>query len=191
MSFKVLNLRFQILLGSMLCFVSPAIASEEGGHGNSSETIWRIINFAILVTALILIARYVKLKDFFANRKKNIIAELEDARKAKEEAEKKVEDFETQLVVIGKRIEAIHEEIREEGMIEKEKIIQEAKQMSIKIQEQAVFAIDQEIKKARIEIKKEIATVAVEMAEEILRSELTAADHEKLIKEYLEKVRLH
>lgn len=181
-----------LTLVSVFSLASPVFAAEEGGHeGSAAGTVWRIINFIILVTAVFLAARYLKLKDFFANRKESIKAELEEARKAKEEAERKVREFEANLNLLNKRIEEIHHEIKAEGEIEKKKIIEEARQAAEKIKEQARLAAEQEIKKAKQEIKGEIAKVAVEMAEEILRHELTAADQERLIKEYLEKVRLH
>src|SRR3990172_5124570 len=152
------------LLFTILCLISPVLAAEEGGHdaGGDNSTLWRIINFAILAVAVILIARYLKLKDFFASRKENIKRELDEARKAKEETERKMKEFELKF-----------------------------KQLDKKIKEQARLAAEQELKKAKQEIKGEIAKVAVEMAEEILRHELTAADQERLIREYLEKVRLH
>ena len=168
---------------------SPAIAAEEGGHDGGG--IWRIVNFAILVAAVFFIARYLKLKDFFANRRESIKTQLEEARRAKEEANKKAKDFEQKLILLDKKVEEIYKQIRAEGEIEKKRIIEEAMKLAEKIKEQTRFTAEQEIKKAREEIKGEIAQVAVEMAEEILRNEMTAADHERLIKEYLEKVRLH
>ncbi|MBI5328148.1 MAG: ATP synthase F0 subunit B [Deltaproteobacteria bacterium] len=174
----------------LLLAVSPALAAEEGGH-ESGGMIWRIVNFAILVAALFLIARYLKLKDFFTNRRESIKFALEEAKKAKQEADEKVKEFELRLSLLNKKIEEIYGEIRTEGEIEKKKIVEEAIELADRIKEQARLAAEQEIKKAKEEIKGEIAKVAVEMAEEILRSELTAADHERLIKEYLEKVRLH
>lgn len=175
----------------MLYTASPVLAAEEGSHSGGSDMIWRIVNFAILAIALFLTIRYLKVKDFFADRKKSIMAGLEEAKKAKEDAEKKVKEFELKFSSLDKRLEEIYQEIREEGEIEKKRIIEEAIKMAGRIQEQARLAAEQEIKKAKEEIKGEIAKVAVEMAEEILRNEITAADHERLIKEYLEKVRLH
>lgn len=175
----------------MLFVASPALAAEEGSHGGGSDMVWRIVNFAILAIALFLALRYLKVKDFFADRKKTIMVGLEEAKKAKEDAEKKVKEFELKFSSLDKRLEEIYQEIREEGEIEKKRIIEEAIKMAGRIQEQARLAAEQEIKKAKEEIKGEIARVAVEMAEEILRNEITAADHERLIKEYLEKVRLH
>lgn len=175
----------------MLYTASPILAAEEGSHSGGSDMMWRIVNFAILAIALFLTIRYLKIKDFFADRKKTIMAGLEEAKKAKEDAEKKVKEFELTFSSLDKRLEEICQEIREEGEIEKKRIIEEAIKMAGRIQEQARLAAEQEIKKAKEEIKGEIAKVAVEMAEEILRNEMTAADHERLIKEYLEKVRLH
>ncbi|MBI3398911.1 MAG: ATP synthase F0 subunit B [Deltaproteobacteria bacterium] len=177
---------------SLLTVVSTAFAAEEGGHdGSAAGSVWRVINFTILVMAIFLIARYLKLKDFFADRKESIRIGLEEARKAKEEAERKVLEFEVKFNLLHKKIEEIHQEIKAEGEIEKKKIIEEAIRAAEKIKEQARLAAEQEIKKAKQEIKGEVAKVAVEMAEEILRHELTAADQERLIKEYMEKVRVH
>ena len=176
---------------SLLLATSPVLAAEEGSHSGGSDMMWRIVNFAILAIALFLTIRYLKVKDFFADRKKSIMAGLEEAKKAKEDAEKKAKEFELKFSSLDKRLEEIYQEIRKEGEIEKKRIIEEAIKMAGRIQEQAKLAAEQEIKKAKEEIKGEIAKVAVEMAEEILRNEMTAADHERLIKEYLEKVRLH
>ena len=169
----------------------PVFAAEEGGHGDGTGTVWRIVNFAILVAALLLVARYLKLKDFFTSRKDSIKNELEEARRAKEEAERKMKEFELNLSLLDKRVEEIYREIRSEGELEKKKIVEEALRGAEKIKEQARVTVEQEIKKAKEGIKGEIAQVAVEMAEEILRKELTAADHERLIREYLERVKLH
>lgn len=198
MKFQISNFKCQISVNCLLfttyCLLfiaSPVLAAEEGSHSGGGDMIWRIVNFAILAIAIFLTIRYLKIKDFFADRKNSIMAGLEEAKKAKEDAEKKVKEFELKFSSLDKRIEEIYQEIMEEGEIEKKRIIEEAIKLSDRIQEQARLAAEQEIKKAMEEIKGEIAKVAVEMAEEILRGELSAADHERLIKEYLEKVRLH
>ena len=189
-SFFLIPLFSFLILASLLYLASSVHAAEEGGH-DGGGMIWRIINFAILAAAVFFIVRYFKVKDFFANRRESIKAELEEAKRAKEEADRKVKEFEQKLILLDQKIEEIYKEIRIEGEIEKKKIIEEAMKLAEKIKEQTRFTAEQEIKKAREEIKGEIAHVAVEMAEEILRHEMTAADHERLIKEYLEKVRMH
>lgn len=174
----------------LLLAVSPAFAAGEEGHGESGM-VWRIVNFAILAAALYFVGRYFKIKDFFVNKRESIKAQLEEARKTKDAAEAKVREFEQKLASLDRKIEEIYREIRAEGETEKKRIIEEAVKLAERIKEQARFTAEQEIKKAKEEIKGEIAKVAVEMAEEILRSELTASDHERLIKEYLDKVRMH
>lgn len=190
---KIQKLKVLLLTAYCLLFsvVSPAVSAEEGGHDSGSGMIWRIVNFALLAAAIFFIARYFKLKDFFASKRESIKAELEQAKMARQEAEKKVKEFELKLSLLDKKIEEIYKEIRSEGEIEKKRIIEEAVKLAERIKEQARLAAEQEIKKAKEEIKGEFAKAAVDMAEEILRSELTAADHERLIKEYLDKVRMH
>lgn len=192
---KVKSHKLSILLLTGCCSlftaVSSVFAAEEGGHDSGSGMLWRIVNFAILAAGIFFIARYFNLKDFFASKRESIKKELEQARLAKEEAEEKAKEFEQKLSLLDKRIEEIYKEIRSEGEIEKKRIIEEAVRLAERIKEQARLAAEQEIKKAKEEIKGELAKVAVDMAEEILRSELTAADHERLIKEYLDKVRMH
>jgi len=164
------NLKFQVLLKcllfityGLLFIASPVLAAEEGSHSGGSDMVWRIINFAILALALFLALRYLKLKDFFAERKRAIITGLEEAKKAKEDVEEKVKEFELKFSSLDKRLEEIYQEIKEEGEIEKKRIIEEAVKMAGRLQEQARLAAEQEIKKAKEEIKEEIAKVAVEM----------------------------
>lgn len=191
---QISKLKAQIFLRFTVCcllYSTPVFAAEEGGHDSGGGMIWRIVNFAILAAAIFFIARYFKLKDFFANKRESIKAELEQAKKAKQEAEKKAKEFELKLSLLDKKIEEIYRDIRAEGEIEKKRIIKEAVKLAERVKEQARLAAEQEIKKAKQEIKGEIAKAAVDMAEEILRSEFTAVDHERLIKEYLDKVRMH
>ena len=56
---------------------------------------------------------------------------------------------------------------------------------------QAKLTGGQEVRKAKAEIRQEAAGIAVELAREILNKELNPADQEKLVKGYLENLRLN
>ena len=75
-----------------------------------------------------------------------------------------------------------------EGEAEKEKIIQKAEMVAARIKEMAALSIDQEIKRSTQELKKEVAEQATQMAEELIRKEITPTDQNKLVEEYLQKV---
>ena len=78
-----------------------------------------------------------------------------------------------------------------EGQAEKARIIAEAAKSAEALKAQAKVAAEQEIKKARIEIREEAARVAVELAEEILKKELSPDDQARLVKGYLNNLRLN
>jgi F-type H+-transporting ATPase subunit b len=52
----------------------------------------------------------------------------------------------------------------------------------------AALSIEQETKKATQELRKEVAEQATQMAEELIRKEITPTDQNKLVEEYLQKV---
>ena len=57
-----------------------------------------------------------------------------------------------------------------------------------RIKEMAAMSIEQETKKAVQDLKKEIADLATQMAEDLLTKKVTFADQQKLVEEYLKKV---
>lgn len=185
--------KFQILLFtvySLLFTVSIVFAAAEGGHEGGSDLIWRVINFAVLV-GLIYFLLAKKLKNFLGERRESIKKALEEAKTAKGEAEAKYREYEAKVAVLDKKVLEIANELKAEGIAERDRIIEDAQRAAEKIKEQVRITIEQEIKKAKQDIKGELASLAVIMAEEILRKEIKPDDQERLIKEYLDKMRLH
>jgi len=60
--------------------------------------------------------------------------------------------------------------------------------VAARIKEMAALSIEQETKKAALELKKEVAEQATKMAEELIKKEITSTDQSKLVEEYLHKV---
>lgn len=60
--------------------------------------------------------------------------------------------------------------------------------VAARIKDMAALSIEQETKKAAQNLKKEVAEQATQMAEEFIRKEITPADQNKLVEEYLQKV---
>jgi F-type H+-transporting ATPase subunit b len=78
--------------------------------------------------------------------------------------------------------------IRAQGVVEKQKIIEDATKVAQKMKEDAQARIEQELKKASGQLRNEAVVLAVQMAEEILKKNITAQDHEAMVKEYMDKV---
>ncbi len=181
-----------ILLTFMLVLVlaNMAIASG-GGHADSGvllkDFLYRILNFSIVVAILVYFLRK-PLKKGLAGRSEEIEKALAEAKQVKEEAEAKFAEYDRKLDQATEEIAEISDAIRREGELEKQKIIENAKQMAIKIEQNAEKAAEMEIAKARRELQKEASKLAVEMAKTMLEQNFTKDDDTRLIDEYMQKV---
>ena len=148
---------------------------------------WKAVNFLILAVILYkLLAN--RLKDFFKNRSSAIENEIKEADQAKMEAERRYEELKKKIENIDKEREELLEVYRQEGLAEKERIIDNARREAEKIKEQANRTVDQEVMKAVSSIRREYVESVMNMAEELLRKRLTDKDHERVVTEYIEKV---
>ena len=175
-----------------IVFTSAMAYASGGGEEVDSKAIWkdfgwRMLNFALLVWFLYwAIAK--KAKEFFAGRRENIKTALAEAIAEKEEAERKFKEYSTRLDKATEEMNSIIETIKAQGQVEKEKIIEDAKKAAEKIKEDAKMRIEQEFKSAVSELRIEAVQLSVQMAEEILKKNITPEHHEYMVKDYLDKV---
>ncbi|MDX9821890.1 MAG: hypothetical protein RBT20_08145 [Syntrophales bacterium] len=177
-------------LSPMLLVAVAAYASGGGEGGGKEKWIefgWKSVNFIILVGLLYWLLAG-KLKEFFVDRGKNIRKALEDAIAAKEEAEKKFKEYELRLEKANEEIAKISDMIKAQGETEKQKIIEDARKTAEKMKEDTQARMEQEFKKAGSQLRAEAALLSVQMAEELLKKNLSAKDHETMVRDYLDKV---
>ncbi len=167
-----------------------AEGGEDAAAAGSRDMLWKIINFSILMAGVYIL--WIKVvRGILVNRSLDIKKGIEDAKAAKEAAEKKAEEYRQKLSTLEARIAEVAQEIRREGEAEKERIIAEAGTAIVKLKEHASFTMEQEIKKARIEIKREVAGLAIKMAADLLTREIKPEDQERLVKGYIDNLRLN
>lgn len=162
-----------------------------GGHAGAAQMkdfMWRCIDFAALVLILVWAIKKADMKKSLADRRSGIEKALKEAEEAKAAAERKFAEYNTKLAQANKDIEELQANIRREGVAEKERIIAEAKAGAAKISEQARAAADQEVLKARAELRREAAHLAVQLAEGTLKEKIEKNDQDRLVGEYLTKV---
>jgi F-type H+-transporting ATPase subunit b len=165
---------------------ASAGGEESKGH-NWVDFAWRALNFFVLAGFLYwLLAK--KIKEFFAGRRDDIKIALEQAMAAKEEAEKKYKEYTAKLEKATEEIAGISEMIKAQGLAEKERILEDAKKAAVKMKEDTQARVEQELKKAGNLLRTEAVKLSVEMAEELLKRNITPADHDIMVKDYLDKV---
>jgi F-type H+-transporting ATPase subunit b len=184
---KMLTALFLVVL---FCGVAGASGGTEH-HADSGvllkDFLWRCLNFAVTVGIL---AYFVTkpIRKGLAGRSAGIAEALESAEKIKREAAAKFSEYDRKLTKASEEIDAIYQEIRREGELERERIVANAKQMAIKIQQDAENLAELEVSKARTALRQEAARMAIEIAKELLEKEFTIKDQSRLVDEYMQKV---
>jgi len=191
---KKLRLPWRPLLFSvlMLLLISVSAVYASGGEGEAAsekwvKLAWKTFNFIVLVGFLYWLLA-AKIKTFFVDRRKDIKESLENTAKQKTEAEKKYREYSEKIDKAALEIDGIFEMIKEQGVAEKQKIIEDAQKVAQKMKEDAKVRIEQELQKASSQLRVEAVQLSVKMAEQILKRNITEQDHEAMVKEYMDKV---
>jgi F-type H+-transporting ATPase subunit b len=187
---SVRHLQALVVLGGAVLL--PAVALAAGaGHADSGvilkDFIWRCVNFAVMVG---LLAYFVSkpIRNGLQNRRADIEKTLADAAAARDAAEAKARDYQEKLAKAAGEIESIYAAIRREGELERDRILASAREMAAKIEQEADAKAASAVARARTELRAEAARLAVELAEELLAKSVTAADQQRLVDEYMQKV---
>ena len=182
-----------ILLPLTLIIIMSGLAYASGGEGHADsgvllkDFLYRVFNFAIVVGILVYFLSK-PLKKGLAGRRDEIAAALAESEQVKLAAEAKFAEYDQKLATANAEIAEISTAIKREGELEKEKIIASARETAIKIEQDAEKAAALEIAKARKELQTEAVRLAVELAEELLKTNFTSEDDTRLIDEYMQKV---
>lgn len=170
----------------LLVGVTYVWASGESGHGTGQmkDFLYRCLDFAITFGVLGYLL-FGPVKRGLMARREKIADSLEKARQMKADAESAHAECQRQLASAGKDIEKLRASLREESEQERTKIWAQARQLAESLQNDATLAAAREIAQARRQLHDEAVQLAIQMAEEILKQELTATDQIRLVDEFL------
>ncbi len=182
-----------VLLTLSLVILMAAMVYASGGEGHADsgallkDFLYRVFNFAIVVGVLVYFLAK-PLKRGLTGRTEEIEKALAEAERIKQEAEAKFAEYDQKLAKANAEIAEISTAIKKEGELEKERIIASAREMAVKIEEDAEKAAALEIAKARRELQIEAVRLAVDLSEDLLKKNFTSEDDTRLIDEYMQKV---
>jgi F-type H+-transporting ATPase subunit b len=171
--------------------ISPAFAAEGGGHGAQGipvkAVLFAAINFAILLFILGYFLRK-PVKEFFASRAALIRKDIGDSEALKNQAEKKYREYESRLARIEQETGALIGQLKQDGQLEKARLMQTAQDQIQALQATSQRIMGHELQRAKEELKKEAVQLAAQLAEDLVRQNITAEDQRRLVKTYLEKM---
>jgi len=147
---------------------------EETGHarGETSMDLWKLANFGILM-GIFAYAAYKKGGAYFRRRTESILRDLEASARMKREAEERYAEVEKRLAAVGTEIEMLREQAREESAAEGERVRAETRRELEKIRLQAEQDIASASKAAAQELREHAARLAISLAEQKIRAQLT------------------
>jgi F-type H+-transporting ATPase subunit b len=178
------------------CLAQQGSTAHESTGESSGEahhdpvTGWKWINFAILTIALgYLISK--KGGAFFDSRTRAVRESIAAAEQLRKEAEARAAEMQGRLDSLGAEIEELRRRAGQEMAAEGERVRRETEEGMKKIHAQAEHAIDAAVKSARQELKAYSALLALQVAEQKIRSRLTPDVEARLVRSFVTGLESH
>lgn len=159
-----------------------------GGPESIWSWVFKFVNFIVLVGVLVKYAGK-PLKDYLVNRHQTIKDKVEEAERLLRDAEDLKVEYEKKIAKLDDEVDAFKKAVIAEAEKEKKKILDDAEKYASKIKEQARLTYEQEAKEVVDKIKEEIARQTIERAEKIVMGKLVKDDHNRMVDEFIEKLR--
>ena len=148
-------------------------------YANTPALGWLTITFLIFVGVLVFFGRPA-IKRHLETRADVVERAIAEARRAKEDAERRAADAEQKLAALAGEVEKMKGGFAAQGKLESERIAAAAEEMSKKIGRDAEDTITAEIERAKEALRLEASKLALQLAEERIKTMLSAADDDKL-----------
>ncbi len=181
--------RHKVILLLAVCvlwlFSGPAVAaaSEEAGGWGWWETVGRWFNLAVLFGVIFYAVR-LPAREYFKKRRAEIQREMREAEEARQEADRRMAEMEARMQNLGVELEALRGQSDQEAQAERERILVQAQQEAERILAGAAREIDGLGRSVRKELKEYAAHLAVRLAEERIRGELSESDERRLAERF-------
>jgi F-type H+-transporting ATPase subunit b len=164
----------------------PAYAADPSADGLKS-LLWPAVNLVILLAVLVYFARK-PLRAYFDKRRSDIAGELQSSADELAAAESTYAKWQRRMIDLESELDEIRAQSRQRAEAERERIIQDAHATAERIQRDATAAVELELRRAREALREEAAQLAIELAGERLSREVTDADRDRLVDEFIDLI---
>lgn len=151
-----------------------------GGFWTSPTGFPKLINLAIFLTVLYLLLRK-PTREFFRQRLASVRETLDRAAREKQAATAKMSELDARLNRLDADLREIEAQSDREADAERARMDAEAKRDIEKIRQMAAREVENAKQVALADLRAFAATTAVDLAEQMIRRELTPADDAKLV----------
>ncbi|MGM7634733.1 F0F1 ATP synthase subunit B [Bacillus sp. Hm123] len=153
---------------------------------NEGDILFQLVMFIVLL-ALIKKFAWGPLMGIMQQREEHIASEIESAEKSRVEANKLLDETRAELKASRQEAQSIIENAKKVGDDQKNEIIAAARAEAERLKESAKMEIDQQKEQALAAVREQVASLSVLIASKVIEKELSAADQEKLINDYIKE----
>jgi F-type H+-transporting ATPase subunit b len=179
-----------LLLGFLVAPAVAPAASEAGGAAGIpwGEIFKQAVNFGILVGVLVYFLRK-PVGAYLKERTEMLRKSIDEAAAARASAAEKLLAIEARMANLSQEIAEMNRKMDAEAEEETRRIREVAKAEIGRIHAQVQFAAEQEVKSARLELRKEAAELSAQAAREIVTKTITPEDQERIVRKNIEGIR--
>ena len=152
-----------------------------------STLIFALINFFILLFCLKKFL-YKPLFNMLDERAATIAKHVDDAEQARDEANALKAEYEASLKEAQTKAQEIIQNANKLGEETRAEIVAKAREEAARASEKAREEINREKEQALKDLRAEVADLAVDAASKIIGRNVTVADHENLVNEFIKEV---
>ena len=179
-----------LVVAAVLLSAEWALAAEAGAHHKAfsfTEELFKVVNTLIVVGILYKFA-FTPIKNFLKDRREGVRKALEESQAAREEAEKQLAEQRDKVADLEAELVRVREQGAKERDAMRERLEEEQENQARRLLEQTKTTIELEASKARAELQSHAASLAVNLAEEMLKKELGEADQQRFVENYFAKI---
>lgn len=170
-----------------LLLASGGAEHAEAPHGPPSFVWFHLINFVILAGFL-----FTKLRrpifDHVLRRSDGIRDQLERADNARKEAEARAAELEVRLAGLTAELDTMIKQAEADAQLESQRLIANSEATAVRMKADAERLLKEEVTRARVQMRQEVITLAVELAERLLTEKITQTDQRRLADDYLRQM---
>jgi len=177
-----------VLAGVSLAWAAGAEEGHDGGFINLDRSlIIQLFNFLLLLWLLHRFL-YKPLLAKMQERTGAIQKSLDEAQVARAQAAKQQEENAERLRAVHAEAEAIRARALKEAAEEQRKLVEAARAESQRMVESAKAQLEAETRRAREDLRREVADLAVAVAERLVRKSLRDEDHRRIVAEAVARI---
>jgi F-type H+-transporting ATPase subunit b len=156
------------------------------GHLNTGDIIFQLVMFLILLALLKKFA-WGPLMGVMKEREDFVANQIEAAEKSRLEAQKNLEEQKNILKEARQEAQNLLATAKAQGDAQREEILVIGRAEADRIKESAKLEIQQQKEQAVAAIREQVASLSVLIASKVIEKEISAADQDKLINEYIQE----